>query len=500
MFSKRDLWVLVTIAMVYAVVCFKAASPYRLFPSDDTTYSNTAYSQLWHPNPKPVYLGSVNLTKELVEPFGGSALTAILLQSVLANTALLIVLGLVLMRLGLSLWFQVLTLLIFVSSPWPQVYHVMAGYAPTAALTCLLMLYALIEYRLSIDAKKACWWLFGSGLMSSLYLLSSSSAPLVIGLVMILLFAEQAMKRFEVGWSPWILFGLPALLAVIPYLLIVPMDWFTANLESIHYRDIARKMGWRPEPPAFLPVQTFYLYAPMVMLSLPVVGALLICFWSKVKWPKNNMSLYCAVWMFLALFFGLQELMPFTKMGRMQYSLFAFVLILFAWSFYKLASIWPKSGAAAFAFVSLMSIGWGLHESQHFLKQRQALPHLLTESYEGYKLYVMRPDPHFAHIAGWLRELGVEAVTSIYHFNDIKKKSRQPVALIVGPTGKNSGMSILYHCSFNDFDLDLDHVASTLGLKVVKEPYYSGSPYLMPEEEVCHYLMRPHEAQISLVF
>lgn len=483
------------------MVCFWVSSPYLLFPSDDTTYSATPWSSLWHPNPKPVYLGSVNIAKAVVSLFGGNALTGILLQSVVANSLILLVVGLCLTRLGVQRWIVGASLMIMATSPWMQVYHVMAGYAPTGALTFLLMIYAMLQYQLCESEMRTRWWLFAAGFASTLFLLSSSSAPLLIGLVgLSLLFIEGVQNRFRNGLASWVLFGLPALLAVIPYSIIVPLDWFQQNVDSVHYVDIARKMGWRPKPPSFLPVRTLYLYVPVVMLSLPIMGAFLVWRFPKLNWAPARRQCLVWLWLFLAVFFGLQELLPFTKMGRMQYAVFGIAVMLLGLSIQVLYEYRARWGWGALILVAGLSVGWGVRESVDLQMQRQSLPRALRNEFKGYKFLVMRPDPHYWRLAGWLDPFGIAVIESVFHFKEIMRKSGEKMALIVGPTGRNSGFSILNHCSWDDFNLDLEPVAQRQGLRLKRFPYYSGSPYLMPEEEVCHALSSPSRQHVSVLF
>ena len=89
----------------------------------------------------------------------------------------------------------------------------------------------------------------------------------------------------------------------------------------------------------------------------------------------------------------------------------------------------------------------------------------------------------------WLKGFNVKEIKIEDLIHKVHSRKGQEIGLIMGPNGIGSGLSIMLHCTLNDFLIKKQYEDYLQGAqRITSLPYYSKFLSFLFEEEVCQAL------------
>lgn len=531
-------------AAIYFVAWSLLASPFRAFPSDDghvasnlidIAGSTLGYlSALNYSNPVYYLLDySVFRFCDVIVPAGCDPGEVILRIAVASNAAIVLLLGLLVFMLTRSLFAQVAVQVVYAFAAWPVTYHFMVSYTVTTAALALLVFCLIIGSSQGARLRPGI-----AGIATGLVLWSSSSGPLTTGVliitVVLLLWDGCGWRELLVpsryDWRRLGFFaaGFLACAAFFGYFGLQPyIEHLIHNINSDHSAGAYRRFGYVPEPPLFsyahiLDVygRTGLLISVIALTAVPFLAGKMI----RVKIHKRAVQAVIAFGMFVVLHAILIDSLPTTKLGRTHFPAYPVSLaviciagfLMYAWL--KEATRERRALPMLLLFGLVAMIYEGVHMSAETWRVRTAAAQYMNDLRPTAKFYVLRDDPHQWQMRitfDWqLYRYGPPAVSDqgqsfvelvprgsrdqmIDVLEDkvlpslLEKPRRTGLALLLGPHGHGSGLSVAAFAMGPDFYPgkmpDLRMLNSEIK-EVRVLPYYMHYPPFLLEEEICQAL------------
>jgi hypothetical protein len=145
-----------------------------------------------------------------------------------------------------------------------------------------------------------------------------------------------------------------------------------------------------------------------------------------------------------------------------------------------------------FPALVLIAVPLELSTDFHTWQARRTAPLQLQQLPAGTAFIVLNEDPHHEFITSWLNYDSMYTASKAELAQLIRTRTT-PVALIAGPTGPNSGKSILKNCVMDDFYFVFPADVDIMPKSVQKLPYYAHYPLFMMEEETSQYFFFKHQ-------
>jgi hypothetical protein len=440
----------------------------------------------------PVALLSLIIFKSLWSIVSRDELSTLLFSEVAINSVILVLAAVLVGRITRSHATVAICLLLYGTSAWPVTYYFMYCSAPLGALLVLIVLALLAGEHARPEKRNS--YLAAAGIVSGLLFWSVPHASIAIAAslaTLILLRRGAALGSTRVSL---VIYGLPFLCTAS--LFAVPsgralLFHLHDNIATYHYTDALHKFGFVPCAPSFTFFRIGYLYnAPLfVVFIILSCGCALMLACKKYRpllfsppW-KVVLSLFAFIWLG-ALAIGI---LPFTKLGRTYFMLYPPLVISVISFFYLVLMQCPSPCRQYAARVCVVGIIFvvtvNVSLCRAILRVRTALPEYLRTLPQGNSLYVLAEDPHGWWIARWLNEFHIQSL-GIRDLEEAVTSGRE-AALIIGPHGRGSGMSIMGHSVMDDFLTG--GLMDRYFMKRAKRatlPYYVYFPPFLMEEEI----------------
>lgn len=533
--SLASLVIAFVISAAYFAIWLFLASPFRAFPGDDSfvaanllkiVKSHNAWSNLTYPNPV-YYLISYsvfsfcNVSIPVCEPG-----EIILWVAIASNAASVFLLGLITFKLTRNLAVQLAVHILYSCAAWPVTYHFMVSYAATTAALVLLTFYLILGSN-----QNSYWRISIAGITAALTLWSSSSAPLTVFLLITTIFFllwqgrswRELLMPSRYDWRRLGVFAASfcILTAVFGYFGFEQyIEHLSRNINNDHYVDADRRFGYVPRPPffSFFRILGVYGQIELLMFVATLIAVLFLTFKkNQLKDYTHPLHVMLVLGVFVVLHAVLVDLLPFTKLARAHFPVYPVSIIVICIAgfliYYRLTIARQRRALLIFLLVGAVASAYeGIQLSVETHHVRTTAAKYLNEIRATDKLYVLREDTHQLEMRftfDWqfyqLEPPTISAQNRRYVnmfpkpgssdriIDVIKAKQlsaliaqfpRGGMALLLGPYGRGSGMSLVNRNDFYPGDfLDIESLRPLIK-ETISLPYYMHYPPFLMEEEV----------------
>lgn len=461
--------------------------PYRPVPTDElVSYSHVLHGFGWLRSTSeilmnsPLHILSLQPGRLLVTIAGLPELQTFLVTTALCLNGIGILLGFTIYTATRRIFFGAGAAILFLVSAWPQEYLHFYTYAPIAGLYMMASLYCFTRFFLAEPDNP--WLVRASGLCAGLFFLSGSSAKLT-AVILVAAFALLIMRspRHRETSHCFFLISSTLLPVVIflPFYLGPLVNHLSTNITAGNGIDCLKKYGFLPSIPFLSFFHLLKVYSPLLLLLLFVSLLVAILQQRKLRSQGERGWLTLALLGIIVVHTLVLDLLPFTKLGRAQFPLMPIAIVAISSLFANLPS--KRVGIWTLTVFMLLAIPLEIASSTQTWNARRVAPAQLERFPGNTKFVVLETDPHHEFLISWLG-YDMQIVRSS-DIPDLVQSSRSPVVLIVGPTGPNSGKSILRHSIMDDYYFSLPRNLGILPIKTQKLPYYAHYPHFMMEEE-----------------
>jgi hypothetical protein len=504
----------IVLAIIYFISWQHFAYPYRIFPSDDKGFygkflETKSFSDAFSTY-MPVYFAFVKTIYNLLVLHNPShsPMSTLLGSTLLANSVILFLLCLIIYRITKSYFSSFLGAIIYGTSAYPANYFFLYSYTPVATMLILLALSIVLSINYSENSNKLL--LILSGMLTGLFFWSSpSSAVMVMLFALVVCFLHLSNNKNN--FPKMVLFLLALLITIaifsynsIPSLLIHVKE----NIHTEHYSQALDKFGYIPKAPFFsffhilgvynVPLLAFFSLCSIVMFASFVIKVKkfgITALIRKITTSDENIYLLYLLLAIIWLHLLIIDILPTTKLGRTHFVVYPLVIILISSSFsfmhrYINSSIVNRLLAGLIAVVIVIA---NITFSGKLIYAKTAIPNYLETTYNPaiQDIFCVREDPHCLRIMPLLEDFNMRNEIDLETFIHEKLPNKKyPIGLILGPQGKDSGLSIMNHCVLNDFNIDKRYKKKLFksAKASVILPYYSQFPSFLMEEEICQAL------------
>ncbi len=477
------------ICLISAVLLMALNYPYRPFPTDEIwAYSLPLKGEDWLASDSsillnsPVHIYSLLAAKMITDLLRLPWFQAFLVTSSLALSSTAFLLGLTVQAVTGRLLFSLGATLLFVVSAWSQSYLHFYTYAPVAALFMMVSLYCFTRYYLAESRSR--WLAAASGLSVGLFFLSSSSAKLLAGILaaaymVLTLLPSDRRKKAD---SLWMLAAtLVPTTALIPIYLRPLLSHLQENISAGNGIDCLKKYGFLPTTPFFSYFHLLGVYSTPMLLVLLASLLIAVLQWKKILRLGRPGIMLLFLLAVVLCHTVILDLLPFTKLGRTQFPLLPLTIAALAIMFAEFP-YGRQLGRWIFLGVLCIAIPLEIDTSTRTWQARRGAPDKLDHIAEPTAIVVLNEDPHADFITNWL-QYDAEFKIPLSFLPKAVQSRTTAIALIVGPTGPNSGKSILRHSIMDDFYFALPPNIDTMPSWTGTLPYYAHYPLFMMEEE-----------------
>lgn len=469
----------------------------------------------------PVYLIFLYLGEGLCHALpvseGSCRIENIIVDAIVFSNALMVfLLGAATFRITRSVFAQFAAQAMYIFSAWPTTYYFLNSYTVTTAAITLAVFLTQVEahHRVQQSPVSARMLLIIGGVLCSLALYSSPAAALIVGLLLVAIFAMAwegssladvlDYTKYRLRYiAPFIVaFAVGAILFSLLGLGKLRIH-LMENVSGAHYYDAFVLRGHVPQSPFFSYFRILHVYGGF-WLSAPIALTLIAVpfLFKGVSDVRSEQVLMAKrAILVLLLIVGLHtlaiDLLPFTKLARAHFVIYPLTVLLVALFGHALYT--RLSQRAAVVVISSIGIvlagmafmGWQRISETTYL--RSALVERMATLRTNHKIYVLSEDPHRKALLTTLNwrstdEGKIEEIKFEEFYRLAKNGSHaQRLILIVGPHGYRSGMSGARHSALPDFNVsgfpDFAHLRRLI--KAVEQvDYYMYYPPFLLEEEV----------------
>lgn len=463
--------------------------PYRPFPSDEfMSYSHVLTGFGWLRSDSevlmnsPLHIYSLQPMRLLASILGLERLQTFLLTAALSINGIALLIGLTIYTATRRVLISAGAMLLFLVSAWPQSYLHFYTYAPLVGLYMMASMYFFTRYY--IENSDNIWLVRMSGFFAGLFFLSSPSAKLTAVVLLasyILLIHSSKQKESQNLYFYLISSTLLPIIILLPQFLGPLAAHLNRNVTGGTGVECLQKYGFLPASPFFSYFHQLGVYSPVLLVFLLFALFVTLFKWKIILQQGRQGRLLLVLMGTIVLHSIVIDLLPFTKHGRAQFPLLPLSIV----ASFLLCAILPvarKTGTLLVIIFILIAVPLEISTSARTWQVRRTAPNRLAQLQKNTIFLVLKNDPHHEFIVDWLTGSNVHPVDPANIHNLIQSSAR-PVALIVGPTGPNSGKSILNGSLMDDFYFTMPPGISTIKPEVIKLPYYAYYPFFMLEEE-----------------
>lgn len=509
------LFILVALCLTSLILNITLNYPYRPFPSDELdSYSYVLTNTNWLANRSeilfnsPLHIFTLVAVKQLTLLFGLHWFQTFLLTSACCISGAALLLGLTVHKATGQIIFSTGTMILFLASAWTQSYLHFYTYAPITVLFMMASLFCFTCLYLSTSSNS--WLASGAGMFAGLFFLSGSSAKLLASILIatyVLLVCKSSLPRKKALCFK--LTGTASILVIVflPLYLGPLVAHLRTNVNAGNGIECLQKYGFLPTTPF---PSFFYLlsvYSPELLIFLLISLAICAFYWKKLTHMGNRSTMMLSLMGMVLIHTVVLDLLPFTKLGRTQFPLFVIVIIALSLLYAEFPS-GKLIGQRVFLFFLFIAVPLELSSSMHTWQSRREAASEFARLPSNTSLFVLDEDPHHDFITKWLQYDRDHSVSLANVPLMVQASKNRPTALIIGPTGLNSGKSILRNSIMDDFYFSLPPNIGIVPKMVKKLPYYAHYPLFMMEEETsqCFFFRhqvpdyRSKESQLTLYF
>ncbi|MCE9546901.1 MAG: hypothetical protein K8T25_15605 [Planctomycetia bacterium] len=496
---------LVLIAAFSAQWIFQAV-PYRMFPSDDGMYFASARSPLDDPSCR-AHQFFVGLTLcafgKIYQQFTPLTMSVLPVLGVVCYAATMFLLSLMAYRATRSLIASGLAMVLFGTSAWPATYLQFWFCAPITVAVGTLCLFCIVEASRRGGAGRL--WALAAGLTAGMCLACEVAASIYVALCVALMCLACWPLSKRGGQLTLVVFLGGLLIGYLLFMRGHEGDWLrhvAHNLTSDHPTDAQAKFHFVPKPPRWVALWILWRYSLVLPVALVLASAAYL--WHIGRGRMFNRATRPAalsaadkllgftgllVWSY----FLVVDCLPTSKLGRAHFLVYPAVC-LFLGVAAQQATGWLRPGwrryyFAAVALAVIVCAVQGIDTSWDMSARRQSLPRYLAKTLGAMELFLLREDPHANYLKLWLSTDRDCTVIAAADFNAARRRLHNQAALLLGPSGVDSGNSILRHGCNPDFNLEGVGLVRPAGATVTAFPYYAYCPPFCLEEENCQGLL-----------
>lgn len=514
---KKHVLISLAASLVYFAAWMFLAFPYRAWPSDDVyqflpvltktclpppSYPPTTLTRCILNTHHPAVLFSLLFFNSIWTLFSTDLLSSLLFSAVASNSLTLFLSGLIAYKMTRDMRPLLLCIILYATSAWPATYHLAYSYAPFAATLSIAISYFIINARL--NAGKTICPIVISACISGILCFSAPSAPVAIMahfLMIVWLFRHAAYSN---AIKIRLLYLGALALATAPFFISshrAILYHLTGNIHADHYGIALKKFGFIPLLPRFNFFPILGIYNPLLLYSFLIVSmAWVVCMilrkYGRLKPPSDSrlddviFSLHIFIWSIIVAI----AYLPFTKLGRVYYYVYAPLIIAISCMLHSLATCRPSRRRA---YPLLLGLLWcaavaavNVKSCSEMWRARKYTPEFLKGISPPLQLYVLKEDIHGWFISRWMEDLKIRTT-------DLKSLVRavstgKRLGLLMGPTGKDSAKSVICYCwAPHDFSIEQGNYKFLGTARKTTLPYYAFFPIFLIEDPIAQalYLM-----------
>ncbi len=513
---KKSIAGLCLLSLAYFLIWLWLSFPYRYAATDDLNYvrllsDNTFWGAIRHNEsfvsvvrlPRPVFNFSLLVFKAIWSTFSDHLPSTLLFHTIFMNSISVFLIGFIVFRLTENIVSALGSSCLYGTSAWPITYTFWFSYTTFAATLALCVLFFMLEAHLQPNRRTG--FIVLSGVFSGLYFWSSTSAAVMSFLFLVMiccLFPAFVRKQH---WKIILTYCFSLYCSAAPFI-VTSLSKLAGqifhNIKTTHYSDALSKFQYIPKSPLF---SFFYIlteYNPVLSISFLVIfGFFAVNIIKKLyrkSWKKNFSArekhlflLTMIFWLHLIII----DILPTTKLGRTHFVIYPLFIIIITCVFHRVIHNYLQRFRASVVLCSsvliLLIVFINISYCSEIIRVRTYTPkYLASTAQQTQELFVLEEDPHALPLERWLSHLKIKRIrmSELQHLLLTKKKKNFRV--LVGPHGVDSGISIMGHCTLNNFILE-EHPGHEL-LKTSKVigslPYYMYFPFFLFEEEICQAL------------
>ena len=485
------------LALVALVVNCVVNYPYRPFPTDELwSYSIPLKGGDWLADAddvllnSPVHIYTLIAVKQVVTLLQIEWFQTFLVTVALCLSGAAFLLGMMIQAVTGRLLFSLGAMVLFIVSAWSQTYLHFYTYGPVAVLFMMTSLYCFTRFYLKGTGIS---WGVAAGLFAGLFFLSSSSAKLMacllLGAYTLLMVTSTITGKYRQCLGMLSAAAVP-IIGFMPMYLNPLLDHLKANVECNHAIVCHMRYGLIPKTPFFSFFYLLSVYSPPLLVFLLVSLAIAVIKGRSLVRIGREGILVLTFMALILLHTVILDLLPFTKLGRSQFVLLPLVIMAVTLLYANFPTKKRIGGWIFLGFI-LVTVPFDISASTETWTVRREAPEELESLPNDTICYVLAEDPHEYFIKDWLGFPDNNS-TRLADIPQLVAARTTPVAIIVGPTGPNSGKSILRHSILFDFSYELPSGISEAP-HLIKLPYYAHYPFFMMEEENCQFFYFYHQ-------
>jgi len=486
--TREAIVLLTIICLSSAILNIVLNNPYRPFPTDEFwTYSVPLRGEDWLATKSeillnsPMHIYALTAVRHVTELLGLHWFQTFLVTVAISLSGTTFLIGLTVFSLTGNVLYTVAAALFFTVSAWGQAYLHFYTYAPVAALFMMASFYCFTRYFLAEAGNVS---LAAAGFFAGIFFLSSSSAKLLFCILLgaYLLLTLQSANPHKKAGCFWMLgAALVPVLSLMPIYLEPLLAHVRTNLSSGNGIYCLQKYGFLPTTPFFSYFYLLRVYSPALLLFLLLSLIVAILKWKTLLQGAKQGVMVLALLGIILLHTSILDILPFTKLGRTQFTLLPLTIIALT-VLYAEFPFGKRAGKWFFILFMLIATPLEIAASAHVREARRSAPTALEQLPKETAYLFLVEDPHREFITDWLGSTNTHVISQA-DLPTIVRFHSTPIALIVGPTGLNSGKSILQHSIMDDYYFSLPPNIGIVPTSVQKLPYYAHYPLFLMEEE-----------------
>lgn len=503
---KHKLFLIIMALGTGQFLAFLLALPYRLFPSDDLAYyqhiladGDELFGLFTHPTTyryvHPIYTYYLLLCRQIWSTFTDVSPSVLIFANLLANMVSLTMIVLTCRRVTGSVTWATGAGVIFATSAWTTNYYFFFFYAPFP-VALILTGFTLLIYGSYCEKPTPRPVIFmTSGLLLALAFWSSPSAAVSVALILavspFVCGIQGRGRRHTLLACTWLVVGF--IMVFLPYAFIsgpAYLSHILDNVNSTAYPEAFKKIGYFLVSPPFSFFRVLFEYSPFEAFLVSILAIVSLFSFFRHRLNSGQGLRLCAILAALCLTHTLiVDLLPTTKLGRTHFHAYPFVIIFLAVAGHWVLNQQPadrtrKIIGRALLFFLAVNVVFSIAQILKTRTARFAVPEFLKKHAHVTNIYLLSEDPHAIFISQWLQDPRISFIdtkTMNRIFWTAAATDRQEM-VIIGPTGPDSGNSILQSASLPDF---VPAIPERIAERFAYLPYYAYRPHFLFEEETC---------------
>jgi hypothetical protein len=291
------------------------------------------------------------------------------------------------------------------------------------------------------------------------------------GLFAILVSGPFIVWHYRNPWYKWMVLPASFFMGSFPYMVINLYNLYRhwqGNVFTKHYHEAFLKFGYIPRIPfgSYLHILWTYSWTFCIIIAVFLFGYFILY---RKQWRMQSAFLW--IFAYLMTYAILLDLSPFTKLGRAYFNVFPLTIIAAVIVTHQIIK-----KIKWFVFPTLLLACVIIVQNVIFIKDMAHARKGALNALNDKSIYVLSDDPHSQALKLWSHAREVSSADLV----------PQGAYLLLGPTGQDSGKSIMRNSALDDYYPKL------IGRKYkTKEtlPYYAYFPSFLMEEEISEALL-----------